>query len=351
MARYWSVWLLLALWLAACSAPAPGRPGAAPASGAAAPSAEPAASAPAPAPEPPRAPRPIIIAYSSLNPNLIPVRLAVTEGYYLAEGLEPTMMQVGSSTYTPALLNGEIDYATHFGATVRLAAAGAPVKVLMVLSNKPIFYFIARPEIGSIPDLRGKLVGTGPRGGSLEHIARDVFAHYGLDPTTDLQFLPFNDNHAQVAGLVAGQLYGAVVPLPFNLIAESQGMKTLVDAADLFRAASGGLVTTEQRMQERPDEVRAIIRATLKGLELARSNRAVAVAQIVDWAGIAPALADRAYDAVVKSFTSDGLATDAEIQPEIDNAKEQMGTPDAVIPISQVVDFSFLRAVLAEQAR
>jgi NitT/TauT family transport system substrate-binding protein len=354
---------MLAGWLAACAptAPAP-SPSAAASGGTAAatgsqtapaafsstgaPGTSTGATAAAPLP-----PRKVVIAYTSLNPNLLPVRLAVSEGLYLAEGLEPTLMQVGSSTYAPAMLNGELDYATHFGATVRLATAGAPVKALMVLNNKPIFYFIARPEIGSIPDLRGKPVGTGPRGGSLENYARDIFVHYGLDPQNDLAFLPFNDNHAQVAGMVAGQLYGAVVPLPFNFIAEGYGMKTLVDAADLFRVASGGLVATEQRMQERPDEVRAAIRATLKGMELARANRSLAVQQIVDWAGMAPDDADRAYEAVVKSFTTDGLATDAEIQPEIDNAKEQMGTPDAVIPMSQVVDFSFLRAVLAEQRR
>jgi hypothetical protein len=94
-----------------------------------------------------------------------------------------------------------------------------------------------------------------------------------------------------------------------------------------------------------------VIRAALRGLELTRTHRDAAIAETVEFAGIAPELAERAYEAVVKATTTDGLATDAEIQPEIDNAKAAMGTPDATIPISQVVDFRLLRAVLAEQRR
>jgi NitT/TauT family transport system substrate-binding protein len=353
--------LLAALLLAAC-APAPAAPSRPPSSAAAPDPSGPAvsppsiggsggapAAAPAPAERPPL--RPITFAYPSVNPNLLPVRLAIREGAFEAEGLDARMMHVASSAYAPAMLNGEVEYSTAFGATVRLAATGAPLKVVMVLSNRPLFYLISQPDVASVLDLRGKPVGTGPRGGSLEQTAKDVFSHYGLDPRTDLATLPSQDTSAIISALLAGQVQGAVVTLPFNLVAETQGMKTLVDAGDLFRAASGGVVVTDQRLQERPDEVRAVIRAALRGLELTRTHRDAAIAETVEFAGIAPELAERAYEAVVKATTTDGLATDAEIQPEIDNAKAAMGTPDATIPISQVVDFRLLRAVLAEQRR
>ena len=260
------------------------------------------------------------------------------------------MVQVASSTFAPAMLSGEVDYSTLFGATVRLAASGAPVKVVLVFSNKPLFYLMAQPSVGTVQDLRGQPVAVGPRGGSLEHIAREIYTHYGLDPDADLVTRPFSDISGTVPALASGQVQGAVIPLPFNLTAETQGMHQLVDAADLFRAASGGVTTTDQRLQERPDEVRAVLRAALRGMAFARANRAIAVAEVVDWA-VEPAPGDAAYDATVKTFTADGLATDAEIQPEIDNARAQMGTPDAAIPIAQVVDFTLLRAVLAEPPR
>ncbi|HEY7060028.1 MAG TPA: ABC transporter substrate-binding protein [Chloroflexota bacterium] len=285
------------------------------------------------------------------NTNLIPLRLAITQGLFREEGLGAQLVQVGSSTFAPAMMSGEIDYASLFGATVRLAASGAPVKVVFVFSNKPIFYLMTQPSVASVPELRGQPVAVGPRGGSLEHLARDIFVHYGLDPDADLVTRPFSDISGTVPALVSGQVQGAAMPLPFNLVAQAQGMRQLVDAADLFRAASGGVSATDQRLQERPDEVRAVLRVALRGLDFARANRARTVAEIVEWAGIEPSMADAAYDATIKTFTADGLATDAEIQPEIDNAKAQMGTPDAQIPVSQVADFSLLRAVLAEPRR
>jgi NitT/TauT family transport system substrate-binding protein len=346
--------LLVACLVAACAPatpPAAGRPSeAAPAAPVAAAQVAPGPSGGAAAPQPASAPRPLrplTIAYPSVNPNLLPFGMAIREGAFQAEGFDAQMVHVASSAYAAAMLNGEVDYSTAFGATVRLAASGAPLKVVMVLSNRPLFYMIAQPDVASVSDLRGKPVGTGPRGGSLEQTAKDIFSHYGLDPRTDLVTLRSTDTSAIISALLAGQVQAAVVTLPFNLIAETQGMKTLVDAGDLFRVASGGLVVTDQRLQERPDEVRAVIRATLKGMELAQSQRAGGIAEIVEFAGIAPELADRAYEAVVKSSTPDGLASDAEIQPEIENAKAAMGTPDAAIPVAQVVDFSLLRGVLA----
>ncbi|HLH23247.1 MAG TPA: ABC transporter substrate-binding protein [Chloroflexota bacterium] len=309
-----------------------------------------ATSAPA-APPSPVALRAISIAHPTANPQLVPFRLAITEGFFREEGLDAQMIQIGSSAFAPAMLNDEIDYSTLFGATVRLAAAGAPVKAIMVLNDKPLFYLIAQPGIASVPDLRGQEVGVGPRGGTLDHLARDIFTYYGLDPQTDLVSRSFQQIDGTLPALLAGQIQAAVVPPPLNLQAEAQGMKMLVDAADLFRAASGGVTTTERKLRERPDEVRGVLRATLRGMEFMRSHRAPALAEMVSWAGIDAALADGAYDGVVKSFTSDGLATDDEIQPEIDSAKEQMGTPDAVIPVSQVVDFTLLRSVLAEPRR
>lgn len=69
------------------------------------------------------------MANPTANTNWIPVRLAIAQGYFRKEGLDAQMAQVGSSTFAPAMRSGEIDYSTLFGATVRLAASGAPVKV------------------------------------------------------------------------------------------------------------------------------------------------------------------------------------------------------------------------------
>jgi ABC-type nitrate/sulfonate/bicarbonate transport system substrate-binding protein len=340
--------VVLASALTACAgapAAAPARPASAPTASAAG---EATAAVAAPAGQPSRT---LMIATPTANANLIALRLAITQGLFREEGLDAQLVQVGSSTFAPAMLSGEIDYASLFGATVRLAASGAPVKVVLVFSNKPLFYLMAQPHVTRVQDLRGQPVAVGPRGGSLEHVARDIYAHYGLDPDADLVSRPFSDISGTVPALVSGQVQGAVIPLPFNLAAEAQGMRQLVDAADLFRVASGGVATTDRRLHEQPDEVRAVLRAALRGMEFARTNRARTIAEIVEWAGIDPSLADGAYDATIKPFTADGLATDAEIQPEIDNAKEQMGTPEANIPVSQVVDFSLLRSVLAEARR
>jgi hypothetical protein len=56
----------------------------------------------------------------------------------------------------PALLSGEVHYTLSFGNIIGSAMAGLPFKILAVLTDKPLHSIVARPEIKTIGDMRGK---------------------------------------------------------------------------------------------------------------------------------------------------------------------------------------------------
>ena len=64
------------------------------------------------------------------------------------------------------------------GAAIR----GLPVKVVACFLPATPIALIARPEVKSIQDLKGKTIGLNTFGGTLESLSRLIAKHFGLDP-------------------------------------------------------------------------------------------------------------------------------------------------------------------------
>jgi ABC-type nitrate/sulfonate/bicarbonate transport system substrate-binding protein len=80
----------------------------------------------------------------------------VARGFFKDENLEPLLIQMRSQVTVPALIGGEVNYTLSFGNIIGSAMQGMPFKILAVLTDKPLHSIIARPEIKTISDLRGK---------------------------------------------------------------------------------------------------------------------------------------------------------------------------------------------------
>ena len=71
-----------------------------------------------------------------------------------------------------ALIAGDVGYTTALGSTIRSAIRGLPLRVVMTITDKPLFALIARPGINSVEELRGKLIGISSFGASSDTLAR-----------------------------------------------------------------------------------------------------------------------------------------------------------------------------------
>src|SRR5258705_6298440 len=115
----------------------------------------------------------VILPYSSRSYAFLPAQVAVARGFFKDENLEPLLIQMRSQVTVPALISGEVNYTLSFGNIIGSAMQGMPFKILAVLTDKPLHSIIARPEIKTISDLRGKKIGTQRIGGS-DHLAAET---------------------------------------------------------------------------------------------------------------------------------------------------------------------------------
>src|SRR4029079_10447595 len=114
---------------------------------------------------PARAADKITISYSSRSYAFLPAQVAVVKGFFRDENLDPVLIQMRSQVTVPALISGEVNYTLSFGNILAGAMQGMPFKILAVLTDRPLHHIVARPEIKTVTELRGKRIGTQRIGG------------------------------------------------------------------------------------------------------------------------------------------------------------------------------------------
>jgi len=118
----------------------------------------------------------------------LPAQVAVARGFFKDENLEPLLIQMRSQVAVPAQMSGEVYYTLSFGNIIAGAMQGMPFKILAVLTDKTLHSLVAKPEIRTISDLRGKRIGT-QRIGSSDQLAAEAILHAkGIDPK-EVQFV------------------------------------------------------------------------------------------------------------------------------------------------------------------
>src|SRR5687768_9592784 len=67
-----------------------------------------------------------------------PVVVAMRKGFFSDEGLDVRKIQMQPAIGVKALISGDIDYLLAWGSTLRAAATGVPVKVVLGLAGRPL---------------------------------------------------------------------------------------------------------------------------------------------------------------------------------------------------------------------
>ncbi len=200
--------------------------------------------------------------------------VGLSEGYYedaLAEdGATLVAQDFNSGTDTiEALLGGGLD-ATYIGPSPTVTAFsqsnGEGVRVIAGAAAGGAA-LVVQPEVGSLEDLRGKIVATPSVGNTQDIAARHYFKEEGFETDTDgggdLSILG-QDNSVTVQAFQQGDIAGAWVPEPYVSILTEAGGKVLVDEAELW--PEGEFVTTQlivrtEFLEEHPDLVADLLSA------------------------------------------------------------------------------------------
>jgi NitT/TauT family transport system substrate-binding protein len=203
-------------------------------------------------------------------PSFIPWALAQQRGYYAKEGLKVTYLTV----------RGGVDVAVQVGAgnapigggigdtTIITRAQGIPSKTVAVIGGGAFTQLVVHDGQGihGPKDLKGKTVNV---------LAYQDTSFYSLLGMLASAGLTKNDVDIQAAGpsgiwqqFAAGKAHAMATTINWGLDARNAGAKIRILRSDTyFPSMAQAIIASDAMIQKRPDLIRKLVRATVRGME------------------------------------------------------------------------------------
>lgn len=281
------------------------------------------------------------IGIPSLTVTMMPLAVAKEMGFFTKEGLTVDMVLMPAALNIKVLLAGDIQYATTITAGVVANIRGIQTRVVMSFVDRVLLDLVGSPEIGSIADLKGKLIGISSRGGLHDVTMRRIFAQSGMNPS-QATFITVGGQGAMLASLQSKRIAAGLLNPPHNFLAYREGLKNLGFAGNFVRVPSTGVVTMRETLERSPDQVRRMLRALTRARAFAKDNKSATVAILKRFVQIKDdELAEKIYDYHKRAETPDGRV-DNTIAADTIRDSLQAEAIKKDVAVDQVFDFSFL---------
>lgn len=287
----------------------------------------------------------INVSYPSPAPFYIPVAVAIHQGLFREHNLDVKLIVTRSEVDRAALVSGDIDFTLRIGSTILSSARGLPVRTIFLTTLKPFWSLVVRPEIDSVTQLKGKVLGSGGIAGAHYGTSKIILRKHGVDPDKEVT-LKFVGPGERIPALLSKSIDGVLMDYGEALRARKLGLKLLVNAADHYSLVSAGIGASQKILRERPDLTKRFLRAQLQGLRFMRERRDRTIDAMASFLKVDKEIAEGVYQLSANNFTKDGMLDDAALKPLVDD--QLAGVSPREQSLAQLFDFSLLQQVLKE---
>ena len=276
--------------------------------------------------------------------------LAQKRGFLKEEGFDAEIIRISAAAGRAALTNGDVDYSTGIGGTaIGGALSGIPIRVVACFVPAPVLGLVARPEFKTVQALKGRTIAILIPGGVAHAAARAMVKHFGLDSEKEMKYLAVGPPDARYAALTQGLVEAAVLGPPLDFEARKQGYNILARADEVMVLPETGLVAGLKKINDKPDEIKRVIRAGIKANRYIRANREGTVQFLTEWLKLNREAAALTYESVVRVYNEEINVCDKGLRVIVDETKKTMKLGRDV-PYSEVADLSIFREAQRELA-
>lgn len=260
------------------------------------------------------------------------------------EGVDLELIVIRPPLGVAALQAGELDYSAAASLSMRAALKGAPLRVLMFIQTRLSFSLVGQPGMTA-----QKISTVGVSGiGSLAHYAAlTVMKKLGRGGPNDKATYITTNTTAQSYAVLAGKAVdAAILSPPYTSMATLAGYVNLGDAFDV-RDFQGGLTARADHLQQKREQARAMIRATLRSLDYIDRHEGEAVQYLQKEFALDPRVAADSYKIIKQTLNIDGDVEEPVLRQVIENMKKDAQMTGDV-PLERIADLALLREVKAE---
>ena len=205
-----------------------------------------------------------IIAWSAVSALNSPFWVMHDAGFLKQEGLDMELVYIASSpTVARATLAGDIVISgANSQVIVDVGLNGGDLVAMGAITNVVAFYVMAAPEIKTVADLKGKVVGVTRFGASTDFGMRMLLSKYGLEAGKDVPFIQIGGMPELTAALSKRTVFAAPMSQPMVYVAQQAGMRMIANLAkEEIPFMHIGLTTSKKWVREHRADGKAFIRA------------------------------------------------------------------------------------------
>lgn len=286
------------------------------------------------------------LALPAKSMGYLPLFVAVHRGFFKDESIDIEIPMMLPQLAHNALLSGEVDYHGVADSALRLAARGAPLKAIFFGATRPNYFLMAKPQIKSVGDLRGKYIGMVRYGDTVELASRIALSREGIDLQKDVIPILIGLPTTRVAALAAGSIDATIAVPPDNVLLKQKGFRELLFLGDAVEFPSNGYATSDRQLNDKRELTKRLLRALYRGLTFAR-ERADESIQIIEreWK-VDKSVAREAYASLAKSFSRDGTASESGLR--FHTQQIQKSEKGSNLSLDRIVDFRPLEEIRRE---
>lgn len=267
-----------------------------------------------------------------------PLYVAWKKGIFQEQGIEmlPVTMSVRASL--GALASRHISYITPLGSSMTAIANGLPAKVIMIFAVRSHHVLVAKREIAAPNALRGHGVAISQPGGTVHRQFLKILEHYKVDPK-DVKMVNLGEMPNRALALKAGTIDAAMLSVPYDLFMEKDGFRPIAYLKDILEFPLLGLIAHDERIRERPDEVKRVLTAALKGIAYTKTHREEVLPLLKQFVGLPTVdMTRKTYDVIKELWPDNGIPSDKGLAIALSMADVQPNFPAA-----KMVDWSLVR--------
>jgi ABC-type nitrate/sulfonate/bicarbonate transport system substrate-binding protein len=232
-----------------------------------------------------------------------PIFIAKEGGYYQKYGLDANVVFGVHPTGIAMIVSGEAQMTNYSLETAMQATArdGSPV-ILGSWLNKAVFALMARKEITSAAQLKGKRIAVSQLGDAPSNYATQLLKKFGLGPR-DVEWIAVGtDVNGRAAALEGGRAEATLLTAPTYFKLEAAGYKNLgniADYDDIFAATT--ILMKKSTVAANPKLPELLLQAHAEAIQRFYQDRDFAVKAYIAYDPQSRADVERFYDLHAKA--------------------------------------------------
>jgi ABC-type nitrate/sulfonate/bicarbonate transport system substrate-binding protein len=281
----------------------------------------------------------------SLSMNFMQPLLARKAGIDRQEGIWADTIQMQTPVAIAALIAGDVDYTLAFESSVNAVLKGAPIIGIEIYQIRLPQVIVARPEIRTFADFKGKNAAVPDMSSSGLNGFRQILRSHGLNDK-DYSMVVVGSEPNRLNSLVTDRLQFTWFSPPFHMKALKAGMKALSGTKDFVKSPNG-IATSLKKLKENKEQVKKVLRMFMQTNRWMKSHPDETIDFLMSQYKLDRETAAASYDLYVPTLGDNGQIEDEYIQEIIDRWRQQTGS-SATVPLDRTRDFSLVREVVGE---